>query len=182
MEYRTQDVAQDKEGNYMVSILRKRRFGDEESNETLFSGVTMFTRAGDEVKSLGIDLPYTLFGVTHGFGAMGEAQGYFLYADSIAFDSQDQLWVADVDAKTLQVFARTGPNGFSKLPMVYAPMPADMYPCHMQTLPGRTNAVLECESDRGCLYRKWLHQNGNYCFPRRHGGGSESLREPSVHY
>lgn len=139
VEYNTQGVAQDEAGDYVVSILRNRRSPPhlEPDIMTLFAGMTLYTRAGEEVKSLGFDLPYIYDGtVVHGFGGVGEAQGYFLYADSVGFDSANRLWVADVDARTLQVFAAAGEHAFSRLPLVYQPMPEGLYPCHFQTLPG----------------------------------------------
>jgi hypothetical protein len=138
IEYRTQGVAQDAAGNYFVTVLRKRRTTwPEDNGETLLAGITMFTRTGDEVKEFGVDLPFTDYGVVHAWGQMGEMAGGFLYPESLAIDSENRMWVADIDAQTLQIFGRTGPQAYSyaRLPLLYTPMPEGLYPCHLQPLP-----------------------------------------------
>ena len=142
LEYRTQGLTQDTEGNYFVTVERKRRNteprlgGGEDDRLTLLSGVTLCTRQGDEVKEFGYDLPFTSFGVIHAWGRMGEAAGEFLQAESVAVDSQKRLWVADTDANTLQVFARTGAQAWSydRLPLLYANLPPGFFPYHLQAL------------------------------------------------
>jgi len=137
VEYRSQGVAQNQAGNYFVTVERKRRTAYAESNRmTLTAGVTMFTPAGEEVKALGQDVPFTTWATVHVWGQMGEATGDFLYPESIAIDTANRMWVADVDAKTLQIFGRTGPEAYSysRLPLLYAPMPEGLFPCHMQAL------------------------------------------------
>jgi hypothetical protein len=137
VEYRSQGVAQDRAGNYFVTVERKRRTAFQESpTMTLTASVTMFTPTGKEVKALGQDLPFTRLATIHVWGQMGEAAGDFLYPESIAIDTASRMWVADVDAKTLQIFGRTGPeaSSYARLPLLYAPMPEGLFPCHMQTL------------------------------------------------
>jgi hypothetical protein len=137
VEYRSQGVAQDQAGNYFVTVERKRRTAFQESSTmTLTAGVTMFTPTGEEVKALGQDLPFTMWATIHVWGQMGEAAGDFLYPESIAIDTANCMWVADVDAKTLQIFGRTGPeaSSYARLPLLYAPMPEGLFPCHMQAL------------------------------------------------
>ncbi|HEY3377959.1 MAG TPA: hypothetical protein VGL77_10760, partial [Armatimonadota bacterium] len=136
VEYRTQGVTQDAAGNYFVTVLRKRRLsGEEETNEQLLAGMTMYSPTGEEVKAFGADLPYINYGVVHAFGVMGEMAGAFLYPESLAVDSANRLWVADIDARTLQVFTRTTPQTYARLPLLYTPMPEGMYPCHLRALP-----------------------------------------------
>jgi hypothetical protein len=138
VEYRSQGVAQDAQGNYFVTVERKRRtWGEEDTNETLMGGVTLFNRQGEEVRAFGHDLPFPVFGITHCWAGMGEAAGEFLYPESVAVDAQYRLWVADLDAQTLQVFTRTGAEAYAydRLPVLYTAMPTGMYPCHLRALP-----------------------------------------------
>ncbi len=145
IEYRSQGYAQDQEGNYFISLVAKRREGPKgppvpvnlDTRMAKIAGLTMFDEQGNEVKSFGQDIAIkNAFAPLHTFGNMGEHAGAFLYAESVAIDSNASLWVSDIDAKTLQVFKKTAPRTYDPMPMVYQAMPSDLYPCKLQSLSG----------------------------------------------
>ncbi|MGC4005079.1 MAG: hypothetical protein QM811_18985 [Pirellulales bacterium] len=143
IEYRSQGYAQDTDGNYIIPLVAKRREGPKgspvpvnlDTRMAKISGLTMFDEQGNEVKSFGQDIAIkNAFAPLHAFGDMGEHAGAFLYAESVAIDSNSALWVSDIDAKTIQIFKKTAPATYDPQPIVYQKMPDDLYPCRMQKL------------------------------------------------
>jgi hypothetical protein len=143
IEYRSQGVAQDADGNYFVTVVHKRRAGPTQSPPvvvelrlTKIAGLTMFDPKGNEVKSFGQDIVVPdAMGQIHMFGNMGERAGAFLYADGVAVDPANNLWVTDRDADTLQMFTRRSPGVYDELPVVWQKLPAEMAGAQVRSLP-----------------------------------------------
>ena len=143
IEYRSQGVAQDAEGNYFVTLVRKRRAGPGQPCPTVIatgltkiSGLTMFGPDGVEVKSFGQDIVVAnAMAPLRVFGGMGERAGAFLYAESVVVDPANNLWATDYDANTLQIFGRRSPGVYGELPIVYTKLPGDLDGAQLRALP-----------------------------------------------
>ncbi len=143
IEYRSQGVAQDADGNYFVTALHKRRAGPSQPSPVVverrlakISGITMFDEDGNEVPTFGDSLfVKDMMGPIRMFGTMGERAGAFLYAESIAVDPTARLWVTDADANTLQIFTRKSAGVYEELPMVFVDLPEGMPFAQVRMLP-----------------------------------------------